>query len=115
MMKQAATQSVEQARKAFEEALASAQKTVATLEGSSSQLQGHMRDLTKESVDFATASAEAAFAFVESLTKVKSPEDAIALQKSFVEAQMERLGKQTRSFSDSAIKAAQGLTKPFER
>jgi phasin len=111
----AAEKSVEQARKAFEDMMGMAQKTVSGLETNSSQLQGKVRDLTRETLDFAGASAEATFALVDRLSKAKSPEEAVAIQKAFVEAQMERLGRQARSFGDTTIKAAQDLTKPFER
>ncbi len=74
-----------------------------------------MRDLTRETLDFAGASAEAAFALVEQLTRARSPEEAVQLQKAFLDAQMERLGRQARTLGDSTIRAAQDLTKPFER
>jgi hypothetical protein len=114
MFKQAATQSVDQARKAFDEAIAATRKTLGGLEDNSAQMQDRLREVARDSVDFATQSAEAAFSLVEGLAKVRSPEDALALQKAFVEQQMERFGRQTRQIGDQAIRTVQGLTKPFE-
>ncbi len=111
----AAEKTVEQARKAFDDMMGFAQKAVSSLESNTSQVQGHVRDVTRETLDFAGASAEAAFALVEQLTRARSPEEAVQLQKAFLDAQMERLGRQARTLGDSTIRAAQDLTKPFER
>lgn len=111
----AAEKSVDQARRAFDDVMGLAQRTVSNMESNTSQVQGHVRDLTRETLEFAGASAEAAFALVERLTRAKSPEEAVELQKAFIEAQMERLGRQARSLGDSTIRAAQDLTRPFDR
>jgi hypothetical protein len=113
--KAAAEQSVEQARKAFDDAMTIAQQTISGMESNQAQLQGRFRDMTRDTMDFASATAEATFHLVEQLSRAKSPEDVLALQKAFMEMQMERLGRQTRTVGDEAIKAAQDLTKPFER
>ncbi|WP_237152159.1 phasin family protein [Oryzibacter oryziterrae] len=114
MFKQAATQSVDQARKAFDEALAATRKTLGGIEENASEVQDRLREVARDSVDFASQSAEAAFSLVESLARARSPEDALALQKAFIEQQMERLGRQTRQIGDQAVRTMQGLTKPFE-
>jgi phasin len=111
----AAERSVEQARKAFDDMMGFAQKTVSGFETNSSQIQGTVRDLTRETLDFAGEAAEATFALVDRLSKAKSPEEAVQIQKAYVEEQMQRLGRQARSIGDTTIKAAQDLTKPFER
>ena len=113
--KAAAEQTVEQARKAFEDVMGMAQKTIASMETSSAQVQGHVRELTRETLDFAGATTEATFSLVERLARAKDPQEALAIQKAFVEEQMERLGRQARSMGDGAIRAAQDMTKPFER
>jgi len=111
----AAEKTVEQARKAFDDMMGLAQRTVSNLESNGSQMRGHVRDMTRETLDFAGASAEAAFALVERLTRARNPEEAVQLQKAFLEAQMERLGRQARSLGDQTIRAAQDVTKPFDR
>lgn len=111
----AAEKTVEQARKAFDDMMGLAQRTVSNLESNGSQMRGHVRDMTRETLDFAGASAEAAFALVERLTRARNPEEAVQLQKAFLEAQMERLGRQARSLGDQTIRAAQDMTKPFDR
>lgn len=114
-MRAAAETSVERARKAFEDAMGLAQRTVSGMESNSADVQGRMRDLTRETLDFAGATADATFNLIERLTRAKDPQDALAIQKAFLEEQMERLGRQTRSLSDGAIRAAQDMTKPFDR
>lgn len=114
-MKAAAGQTVEQARKAFDDAMGLAQKTISDLDAGAGKVQGRFGDMTRETLEFAGASAEAVFDLVERLSRAKSAEEAVALQKSFMERQMERLGRQTRVMGDEAIKTAQDLTKPFER
>ncbi|BBE74325.1 phasin family protein [Oharaeibacter diazotrophicus] len=111
----AAEKTVEQARKAFDDMMGLAQRTVSNFENNGSQMRGHVRDMTRETLDFAGASAEAAFALVERLTRARNPEEAVQLQKAFLEAQMERLGRQARSLGDQTIRAAQDITKPFDR
>lgn len=115
MMKAAAEQTVDQARKAFEDALTMAQKAVGDLETNSASFQGHVRDMTRDTLDFAGATAEATFALVERLAKAKDPAEIASIQKAYLEEQMERLGRQARSIGDGAIRAAQDFTKPFER
>jgi hypothetical protein len=113
--KAAAERSVDQARKAFDDVMALAHKTVAGAESTQQQVQGHVRELTRETLDFAGASAAAALDLVEKLARARDAQEAIAIQKAYMEAQMERAGQQARSLGDNAIKAAKDLTKPFER
>jgi hypothetical protein len=110
----AAERSVEQARKAFEEAMSFAQKAVSGAETAQQQVQGHVREFTRETLDFAGASTAATLDLVEKLAKARTPQEAMAIQKAYLETQMERLGQQARSLGDGAIKAAQDMTKPFE-
>jgi hypothetical protein len=114
-LREAAERSVDQARKAFDDALAIAQKAVTGAESAQQNIQEHVRDFTRETLDFAGASATATLEFIEKLSKARSPQDAIAVQKAYLEEQMERLGQQARSLSDGAIKAAQDLTKRFDK
>lgn len=114
-MKAAAGQTVEHARKALDEAFGVAQKTIADLDSGAHKVQGRLGEMTRETLEYAGESAQAALDLIERLSKARSAEEAVALQKSFMEQQMERLGRQTRVMGDEAIKAAQDLTKPFER
>ncbi|WP_181706033.1 phasin family protein [Chthonobacter rhizosphaerae] len=111
----AAEQTVDQARKAFDDALGLAQKAIGGMETNAASLQSNLQEMTRETLDFAGASAEAAFTLVEQLSKAKDPAEIAAIQKAFLEAQMQRLGRQARVFGDNAIRTAQDLTKPFER
>jgi hypothetical protein len=114
-MREAAERSVDQARKAFDDALSYAHKAVSGAESAQQNIQEHVRELTRETLDFAGESATATLEFIEKLAKARSPQDAVAIQKAYLEAQMERLGQQARSLSDGAIKAAQDLTKRFDK
>ncbi len=111
----AAEQSVAQARKAFEEAMAVTRKTLTGAESSQQQMQDRVRQMTRETLEFAGAAAEATRDLGERLSRAKTPQEAMEIQKAYVEAQMERLGRQARTVGDEAIRAAQDLTKPFER
>ncbi|WP_075215143.1 phasin family protein [Mongoliimonas terrestris] len=111
----AAEQSVDQARKAFEDVLGMAQKAIGGMETNAATLQSNLQEMTRETLDYAGATAEAAFALVEQLSKAKDPGEAAAIQKAFVEAQMQRMGRQARVLGDGAIRTAQDLTKPFDR
>lgn len=113
--KAAAERSVDEARRAFETAMDLAERTLAGMGSNHAELQTHVRDLTRETLDFASRSAEATFDLVAELARARTPAEALAIQKSFLEAQMERVGRQARILGDGAIKAAQDLTKPFER
>ncbi|WP_181699527.1 phasin family protein [Chthonobacter albigriseus] len=115
MFKAAAEQSVDQARKAFQDAMNLAQKAVGDIETNTASFQGHVRDMTRDTLEFAGATAQATFALVERLAKAKDPAEIAAIQKAYLDNQMERLGRQARTVGDGAIKAAQDLTKPFER
>lgn len=113
-VKAAAEKTVDQARKAFDDAMDLARKTVADLEGNATTVQTHMRDMTRETLEFASASANATFSLMERMARAKDPAEVAALQKAYIDEQMERLGRQARAASDGAIRAAQDLTKPFE-
>lgn len=111
----AAEQSVAQARKAFDEAMDLTRKTVAGAESTQQQMQDRVREMTRETLDFAGAAAAATLDLFERLSRSKSPQEVVEIQKAYIEAQMERLGQQARAVGDGAIKAAQDLTKPFDR
>jgi hypothetical protein len=113
-IKAAAEKTVDQARKAFDDAMDLARKTVVDMEANASTVQSHVRDLTRETLDYASATAQSTFTLMERLSKAKDPAEIAALQKAYIDEQMERLGRQARAASDGAIKAAQDLTKPFE-
>ena len=114
-IRDAAERSVAQARQAMEEAMALAQKTVAGAETTQQQVQDRFREMTRETLSFAGASASATLDLVEKLARARSPQEAMEIQKAYLEAQMERLGQQARSIGDGAIRAAQDFTKPFDR
>jgi phasin len=111
----AAERSVDQARKAFEDMMSIAQKAVEGAEAQQHQAQEQMLGMTRETLDFAGASAAATFELVEKLARARDPQEAMAIQKAFLEAQMERLGQQARTIGDGAVRAAKDMTKPFER
>ncbi len=113
-MKAAAERSLVQARKAVNDVLAVAQKSIETMDAGASTLQGHIRDVGRESLSFAESTVDASLTFIEAMTRASSPQEIAEIQQKFVREQMERLGAQTRSLGENAIKTAQNLTKPFE-
>jgi len=110
-----AEKSIEQVRKVFDDMMATTHKSMSDMEANSTVLQGKMRDMGRDSLRYAEETVAASLDRVEAMTRAKSPQELVEIQQKFVQTQMERLGSQARSFGDTAMKAAQDLTKAFEK
>ncbi|MBH0238290.1 phasin family protein [Methylobrevis albus] len=114
-LRAATEQSIQHARKAFDEMMSVAHKSVASVEANTSTVHGKLRDMGRDTLEFTEATVDASFSLVEAMSRAQSPQEVLELQQKFMQQQMERFGAQARSAGESAVKAAQDLTKPFER
>lgn len=114
-MRDFAEQSVDQARKAFDEFMDATQKAVSKAEDSASAMQAGAADVNKKALTYAEEHVNAAFNFAQQLVKTDNVEDMMKLQQDYLRKQMESLGEQTREFSNTATKRAQEAAKAAQK
>jgi phasin len=101
-----AEQSIQQARKAYDDLLIATERAVSTFEGRATTTQVHARELQQKIISFSERNIAASLEFAEKLLRAKSPEDAMALHADYVQLQMRALAEQTRELGQQAIKVA---------
>ncbi|MCX2724039.1 phasin family protein [Roseibium salinum] len=114
-MRDFAEQSVDQARKAFDEFMDATQKAVSKAEDNASAMQAGAADVNKKALTYAEEHVNAAFNFAQQLVKTNNVEDMMKLQQDYLRKQMESLGEQTREFSNTATKRAQEAAKAAQK
>ena len=93
-MRDLASRSVEQARKAFETFIGAAQKSTTAVDGSDNPVQQGLVDATKRTVSFAETNMKAAFGMAERLVQAKTLEEVMKIQAEFVQSQAQTLQSQ---------------------
>ena len=69
------------------------------------------RDINRKAIDYAEANVNAAFEFAQKLVRAKDPQEIVALQQSFLKAQVEQMNMQARELGSAAVEAAKS-TRP---
>lgn len=110
-MRDFASKSVDQARKAFDDFMSATEKAVASAEETASAVQSGTADVQRKTFTYAEEQVDAAFKFAQEMVKAKDMEEMMSLQQTFMRRQMETLGEQARELSDAATKAAQDAAK----
>lgn len=93
-MRDLASRSVEQARKAFETFIGAAQKASETINTSGNPLGKNMAEASKMTVGYAERNMNAAFDMAERLVQAKTVEEAMKIQGEFMQAQAQALQAQ---------------------
>jgi phasin len=105
-MRKFAEQSVQQARKAFDDLMTATQKAVSTFEGHASSVQTNALELQRKVVGYSERNVAASLEFAQKLMQAKAPDDVMKLHADYVKAQMQALTEQARDIAQHASKAA---------
>src|SRR6266540_5376712 len=105
-MRDFAEQSVEEARKAFENFISAARKTTAYLD---SQAAG-AKDLGDKTMTFAEENIATAFQFAQKLVRAENIQEVIELQSEFVKTQMPTFIEQAKALGQTAAKGSTSAT-----
>ena len=105
-MRKFADQSVQQAKKAFDDLMTATQQAVSTFEGHASSAQTAAVELQRKVVGYSERNVSASLEFAQNLMRAKDAEDVMRLHADYVKAQMQALGEQARDIAQHAAKAA---------
>jgi phasin len=111
-MRKFAEQSVEQAKRAFEELMQATQRTISAFEGQSSSAQVNAREIQRKVITYSERNIAASLEFAQNLLSAKNPESVMALHAEYVKAQMQALTEQARDISQHAAASAGVKTPP---
>lgn len=104
-MRRFADQSVQQAKKAFDDLMNATRTAVSTFEGQASSAQATALELQRKVVGFSERNVSASLEFAQSLLRAKTPEDVMKLHADYVKSQMQILAEQARDLGQQAAKA----------
>ena len=105
-MRKFADQSVQQAKKAFDDLMNATRTAVSTFEGQASSAQATALELQRKVVSYSEHNVSASLEFAQNLLRAKGPEDVMKLHADYVKAQMQALTEQARDIAQHAAKAA---------
>jgi phasin len=105
-MRKFAEQSVQQAKKAFDDLMSATQKAVSTFEGHASSAQTTALELQRKVIGYSERNVAASLEFAQKLMQAKAPEEAMKLHADYVKAQVQALTEQARDIAQHAAKAA---------
>ena len=104
-MRKFAEQSVQQAKKAFDELMTATQRAVSTFEGHATSAQTAAIELQRKVVGYSERNVGASLEFAQKLMQAKGPEDVMKLHADYVKAQMQALTEQARDIAQHTVKA----------
>ena len=87
-MRNHAEQSVEQAKKAFDDFMATAQKAAAAFEGQAAGAQASAKQIGEKAMAFAEKNIATSFEFAQKVARAKNIQELTQLQTAFVKAQI---------------------------
>jgi phasin len=111
-MRKFAEQSVQQAKKAFDDLMNATQKAVSTFEGHASSAQATALELQRKVVGYSERNVGASLEFAQRLLQAKTPEDVMKLHADYVKTQVQALTDQARDIAQHAAKSPTPLRKP---
>jgi len=105
-MRKFAEQSVQQAKKAFDELMTATQRAASTFESHASSAQTAAIELQRKVVGYSERNVAASLEFAQRLLQARDPETLMKLHADYVKAQMQALTEQARDLTQHAAKAA---------
>lgn len=105
-MRAFAEQSVQQAKKAFDDLMMATQQAVSTLEGHATTAQASVREMQRKVVTFSERNVATSLDFAQKLLQAKDADDVMKLHAEYVKKQMQVLSEQAREIAQHAAKAA---------
>jgi phasin len=105
-MRKFAEQSVQQAKKAFDDMMSATKNAVSAFEGHASTAQTTAMELQRKVVGYSERNVAASLEFAQNLLRAKNPQDVMKLHADYVKTQMQALTEQARDLGQQAAKAA---------
>jgi len=104
-LRQAAEQSVQQAKKAVEQFMDATQTAVAKAEGSSKMLPQSVVDVNLQALAFIEENLAASFELAQNLVRARTLEEVAALQQEFIQRQATAVAEQEVSLGEMINRA----------
>ena len=105
-MRKFAEQSVQQAKKAFDDLMGVTQRAVSAFEGHAATAHTTALELQRKVVAYSERNVATSLEFAQNLLRAKDAEAVLKLHADYVRSQMEALGEQARDLAQQATKAA---------
>ncbi|HMF06848.1 MAG TPA: phasin [Methylocella sp.] len=99
-----ATKSVEEARKAFERFAEAARSAAAQAEDTASKVQSSVKDVSAKTVSFTEEHVKAAFEHAQKLIQAKTPQEFLAHQSEYIKAQLEAMEEHAKELGEAILK-----------
>ena len=109
-MRQAAEQSLQQAKKAVEQFMDATQTVVAKAEGSSKMLPQSVVDVNLQALAFIEENLAASFELAQNLVRARTLEEVAALQQEFIQRQATAVAEQEVSLGEMINRATLSAT-----
>jgi phasin len=104
-MRAFAEQSVDQARKAFDNVMTAAQSAASAIEGQTTAAQAGAKDVQRKALAFAEHNVDASFEFARKLLAARDGEEVMELHTDYAKTQVQTLGKQAQELGQAAARA----------
>jgi phasin len=105
-MRKFAEQSVQQAKKAFDDLMDATQRAVSSFEGHANTAQTTAVELQRKVVEYSERNVAASMELAQNLLRAKDAQELLKLHTEYVKAQMQALTEQARELAQHAAKAA---------
>jgi phasin len=105
-MRNLAEQSVEQAKKAFDDFITAAQKAVTAVEGQTAGAKASTKNIGEKAMAFAEKNVATSFEFAQKVVRAKGIQELTQLQTDFVKTQMPAFVEQARALGQTVAQDA---------
>jgi phasin len=105
-MRNHAEQSVEQAKKAFDDFITAAQKAVTAFEGQAAGAKASAKNTGEKAMAFAEKNVATSFEFAQKVVRAKDIQELMQLQTEFVKTQMPAFVEQARALGQTVAQDA---------
>jgi len=109
-MRNLAEQSVEQAKKAFDDFITAAQKAVTAVEGQTASANASTKNIGEKAMAFAEKNVATSFEFAQKVVRAKDIQELTQLQTEFVKTQMPAFVEQARALGQTVAQDAASPT-----
>lgn len=105
-MRNLAEQSVEQAKKAFDDFITAAQKAVTAVEGQTASANASTKNIGEKAMAFAEKNVATSFEFAQKVVRAKDIQELTQRQTEFVKTQMPTFVEQARALGQTVAQDA---------
>ena len=105
-MRNLAAQSVEQAKKAFDDFITAAQKAVTAVEGQAAGAKASTKNIGEKAMAFVEKNVATSFDFAQKVVRAKDIQELTQLQTEFVKTQMPTFVEQARALGQTVAQDA---------